>query len=182
MVLWSFFHARRDQTTTEKRTYRSPTGVARAQPGSRVMRRHLWIVLCAVLLVLLLGSFGIVWATNVPDELFIVPEATDIETRSYGFGEREITYRTPAPPYGWYFSVAHNLAAAGWMLPVDHRRAVRTRAEVYWRIRAIGPLYLKQEIVLQGEPHAARITVRRELIIPWRQYVPCALRPSAACT
>jgi hypothetical protein len=104
--------------------------------------------------------------------LLIVPGATDIQVRSFGLGQQQITYRTSGSPYGWYFTIVRNLAADGWSAPVDNRVRLQTAPDIHWRIRPFWFVYLKERVALQGDPDVARITVSREVIIPWRQYLP----------
>ena len=139
------------------------------------MRRKSIIVLVALAigLTLLIVSSAGVWmlAYSRPD-LLIVSNATDIQVQSFGFGEQQITYRTSGLPYGWYFTVVRNLAADGWSAPIDDRVRLQTTPDIHWRIRPFWFVYIKEQVALQGDPDIARITVSREVIIPWRQYLP----------
>ena len=139
------------------------------------MRRKPLIVLVALVTCLALlitcgaGAWGL--ARTGLDRL-IVPDATDIQVRSFGLGEQQITYQAAGSPYRWYFTVARNLAADGWSAPVDNRVRLQTTPDIHWRIWSFWFVYIKERVALQGDPHIARITVSREVIIPWRQYLP----------
>ena len=56
------------------------------------------------------------WLLQPAPTPFLVPGATDIQVSSTGWGERQISYRTPGRPYGWYFTLAHMLDAQPWTL------------------------------------------------------------------
>lgn len=101
-----------------------------------------------------------------------MPGATDIQILSFGFSEQQITYRIAGRPYGWYFAIVRNLAKEGWSAPVDDRVRLQTIPDIHWRISAFWLVYIKEQVALQGDPDFARITVRRELVIPWRTYLP----------
>jgi len=130
------------------------------------------VVLAAGLSLLIASSIGAWKLLFAQQDLFIVPNATSIQVRSFGFGEQQITYRTSGLPYGWYFTVVRNLAADGWSAPVDDRVRLQTIPDVHWRIRPFLFVYIKEQVALQGDPDFAQITVNREVIIPWRQYLP----------
>lgn len=132
--------------------------------------------IAVVVLALALG-IGVWHAASLAPDGLIAANARDVTVQSSGWGEQTIRYTTPGAPYGWYYEVARNLAADGWQLPVDSRTSIRSRAEVYWRLSSFWIVHLSERVAVQGEPHAATITVRRELIVPWRQFVPCAVRP-----
>jgi hypothetical protein len=70
------------------------------------------------------------------------------------------------------FTKVRNLAADGWSAPVDDRVRLRVTPDIHWRIWPFWFVYIKEQVALQGDPDFARITVRREVIIPWRQYLP----------
>ena len=131
------------------------------------------LVALATCLTLLAFSSAAVWRlAHARLDLFIVPNATDIQVQSFGLGEQQITYRTSDSSYGWYFTVVHNLAADGWSSPIDDRVRLQTTPDIHWRIRPFWFVYIKDRVALQGDPNLARITVTREVIIPWRQYLP----------
>jgi len=124
------------------------------------------------LALLVAGCLGAWELVHLQQDLFIVPGATDIQIQWSGFSEQQFTYRTSGPPYGWYFTVVRNLAADGWSAPVDDRVRLQTIPDVHWRIRPFLFVYIKEQVALQGDPDFAWITVNREIIIPWRQYLP----------
>jgi amylosucrase len=153
----------------------SRTNASGSRRGKRRLRRKPTIVLVALAtgLALLVASCAGAWELARPRlGLFIVPGATDIQVRSFGLGEQQITYRASGSPYGWYFTVVRNLAADGWSAPVDDRVRLQTTPDIHWRISPFWLVYIKEQVALQGDPDVARITVRREVIIPWRQYLP----------
>lgn len=123
-------------------------------------------------LVLLIGGAGVWKSTHTQLDMFIVPHATDIQIQSFGFGEQQIIYRTSSSPYEWYFTVVRNLAAAGWSAPIDDRVRLQTIPDIHWRIWPLWFVYIKERVALQGDPNVARITISREIIIPWRLYLP----------
>ena len=123
------------------------------------------------LALLIAGGVGVWRLARPPLDRFIVPEAVNVQVQPYGFGEQRITYRTAGAPYAWYFQLARNLAADGWSGPIDNRTGIRRTPEIHWRISQLGPIYLKEEVWLQGDPHIAQIRVYREIIIPWRRYI-----------
>lgn len=130
-------------------------------------------LLVALALALVVASCAGVWlAIRAPQRLFLVPGAADIQVSSLGLATQLITYHAPGPPYTWYYTVVRNLSAEGWSAPVVTRAGIRNTPEIHWRISSWWLIYIKEEVGLQGEPDFARITVRREIIIPWRQYLP----------
>jgi hypothetical protein len=130
------------------------------------------VALATGLTLLVVSSAGIWKLAGARPDLFIVPNATDIQVRSFRFGEQQITYRASGSPYGWYFTIVRNLAADGWSAPIDDRVRLQTAPDIHWRIRPFWFVYIKERVALQGDPDIARITVSREVIIPWRQYLP----------
>jgi hypothetical protein len=116
------------------------------------LRRKSIIVLVALAtgLTLLVASTAGVWMLAHPrPDLFIVSNATDIQVRSSGFGEQQITYRTSGLPYGWYFTVVRNLAADGWSAPIDDRVRLQTTPDIHWRIRPFWFVYIKEWVALR---------------------------------
>jgi hypothetical protein len=136
------------------------------------LRGRIALLALALSLVLLLGCGVGMWSSlRPPLRDLILPNAVGVQIVSYGFGEQQITYRSPGRPYGWYFMVVRNLAADGWIMPIERRDGLRTHPEVYWRIRQLWLVYLKEEVALQGDPNVAQITIRRDIIIPWRRWL-----------
>ena len=103
---------------------------------------------------------------------FIVPGAADVQIQALSLGAQQITYQTTDGQYGWYFAAVRKLSAEGWSAPVDSRVRLQAYPSVYWRIRPLWFVYVKERVALQGDPGRAQITVSRELIIPWRRYFP----------
>jgi hypothetical protein len=130
------------------------------------------VALAIGLALVVAGCIGAWELTRAQMSLLIVPGATDIQIQSSGFAEEQITYRTSGRPYGWYYTVVRNLAAEGWSAPIDDRVRLQTTPDIHWRIKPFWLVYIKEQVGLQGDPDFARITIRREVIIPWRQYLP----------
>lgn len=135
-------------------------------------RRVTLIGLSIGLALIIAGCIGAQRVGSAVQAILIVPGATEVELRSAGFGEQRITYRAPGPAYAWFFSTTRNLAKNGWTAPVDTRSQVRSTPVVYWRISKIWFIYISERIALQGEPNVAQISVRRQLIFPWRRLLP----------
>jgi hypothetical protein len=130
------------------------------------------VALVTGLALLIVSSTGAVMFARTGLDRLIVPGATDIQVRSFGLGEQQITYRASGSPYRWYFTVVRNLAADGWSAPVDDRVRLQISPDIHWRIWPCGFVYVKERVALEGDPDVARIAVSREVIIPWRQYLP----------
>jgi hypothetical protein len=130
------------------------------------------LVALTLLLSGMLVAIGI-WMLSCPAVTsFIVPGVTDVQVVNLGWGQRQISYRAPGPPYAWYFTVTRNLETSGFLLlnrwrpdesptydPIVPLRFEREFATLLW-----------DEVVLtpdRGDPQRARITVRRRIIIPW---------------
>ena len=124
------------------------------------------------LALIIAGCVGAQRVGGVLQAILIVPGASQVELRSAGFGEQRISYRAPGPAYAWFFTTTRNLAKNGWTPPLDTRSQVRSTPVVYWRISKFWFIYISEQIALQGEPDLARISVRRQLIIPWRRLLP----------
>lgn len=130
------------------------------------------VALAVALALLIAGCAGAWRLARPPLDLLIASGAAEVQVQPYGFGEQRITYRAPGAPYAWYFRVARNLAADGWSAPIDNRIGIRNTPEIHWRISQLWFVYLKEEVALQGDANLARITLYREIIIPWRRYLP----------
>jgi hypothetical protein len=137
---------------------------------------HRWrrvLVVCVLGLALPMAGAAAAWQIlHPPLHVFIVPGATEIQIRADGFGEQQLTYRSSGAPYAWYFTVARNLARDGWSAPIDNRLGIRATPETHWRISPVWFGYIKEEVMLQGDPNIARILLRRTIIIPWARYLP----------
>ena len=152
-----------------------PTSLTQDRRRKCWLRRKPIVVLVTLvtgLALLIVCSTTVMLLARTGLDRLIVPGATDIQIRLSGLGEQQITYRAAGPPYGWYFTVARDLAADGWAAPVDSRVRLQTTPDIHWRIWPLGFVYIKERVALQGDPDVARITVSREVIIPWRQYLP----------
>jgi hypothetical protein len=131
------------------------------------------IAIFAVLLALC-AAIGATWiALQPPLESLIVPGATNVRVVASGWGEWQIAYHMPGPPYAWYYALAHNLEARRWTT-LDSWRPGGTNT-VY---NAVMPLHFQQvyfgfvqdEVVLVPDdrsPKVAHITVRRRITLRW---------------
>jgi len=113
-------------------------------------------------------------ALQPPLELLIVPGAVDVQAIPSGWGAWQIAYRTPGPPYTWYYALAQRLEMRGWTT-LDSWHPGKTDS-VY---NPIIPLqfqkvyfgFVQDEIVLVPDdrsPKIAHITMRRRIILRWR--------------
>lgn len=137
------------------------------QPGSRL--RALALI---GLLALGLGCGLAGWRlTSAPAERWLVAGASDLRVASDGFSRQQISYTAPGQPYAWYFELLRRLAHDQWQAPVDTRTRIRVVPDVHWRLRQIGPIYIEEQIAIQGEPNRARIELRRRIIVPWRSWL-----------
>jgi hypothetical protein len=103
-------------------------------------------------------------------ELLIVPGATNVQIITTGWGQRQITYRAPGPPYAWYYATAHRLDTRGWTA-LDPWRPAGT-GSVYTpivplRFQQLYVLIQDQVVLLPDEraPSIARIQVRRSIAL-----------------
>ena len=125
------------------------------------------LALCSVLITL--GACGIgAWAAARPPlTIFIVPNATDIQVVSQGWGAWQIRYYAPGSPTTWYMDVAKQLEAQHWSSPVYEYGALSrtySRASSFW----FGELWEWAYLTFDPlRPHGAQITVRRALSISW---------------
>ena len=129
----------------------------------------------AVFVVLLVAGIagGGMWLLQPASTPFLVPGATDIQVITSGWGERQISYRAPGRPYGWYFTVADRLVAQQWTPPDPWNRTAPR--DTYNRVVLFWSGYLWDQVVLvpdDSDPQRARITVRRRIVIPWWRYWP----------
>ena len=122
-----------------------------------------------------LGGCGIGgWVAVRPSlALFIVPNATDIQMVSQGWGAWQIRYYAPGSPTTWHIDVAKQLEAQHWSSPdrVEYGALSRTysRASLFgfgalweWAYLTVDPL----------RPHVAHINVQRWIAISWRWRLP----------
>ena len=129
-------------------------------------------LLTAVITLIAVG--GATWtALQFPIESLIVPGALDTNVVSIGWGERQITYHAPGPPYAWYYATAHRLEAHGWTALDPWRPA--GNGSVYTpivplRFQQVYILIQDQIVLLPDErsPNFARIQVRRWIVLRWR--------------
>jgi hypothetical protein len=128
-------------------------------------------VFTAFLALIVVG--GATWtALQPPIESLIVPGAVDVRVTTTGWGQRQITYHAPGPPFAWYYATAHRLEVRGW-IALDTWRPTGT-GSVY---TPIAPLRFQQlyvliqdQIVLLPDarsPNFARIEMRRQLVLRW---------------
>jgi hypothetical protein len=129
-------------------------------------------IFAALLALIAIG--GATWtALQPPIEALIVPGAVDVQMTATGWGQRQITYHAPGPPFAWYYATAHRLEVRGW-IALDPWRPSGT-GSVY---TPITPLRFQQLYVLVQDqvllipnaqsPNAARIEMRRQLVLRWR--------------
>jgi hypothetical protein len=129
-------------------------------------------ILAALLALITVG--GATWtALQPPIESLIIPGAINVRTVATGWGQRQITYHAPGPPFAWYYATAHRLEVRGW-IALDPWRPSGT-GSVY---TPIAPLRFQQLYVLIQDqvvlvpdarsPNAARIEIRRQLVLRWR--------------
>lgn len=153
---------------------RSTRRAAAAGQAARIVSRRRAGLLALVVTLALVGAGGAsVWQLlRSPVPGLIVPGAVAVHTQSHGLGGQQITYQSHGRPYGWYFVLVRNLAASGWTMPLERREGIHDDPEVYWRLSPLWFGYLKEEVAVEGDPDFARITIRREIILPWRRYLP----------
>jgi hypothetical protein len=131
------------------------------------------IAIFATLLALLTVG-GATWtALQPPIQALIVPGAVDVQVTASGWGQHQVTYRAPGPPFAWYYATAHRLEVQGW-IALDPWRPSGT-GSVYTPITPLRfrHLYvvLEDQVVLIPDarsPNAARIDLRRQLVLRWR--------------
>lgn len=132
---------------------------------------------CGVFVVLFVAGIagGGMWLLQPAPTPFLVPSATDIQIINTGWGERQISYRAPGRPYGWYFTLVNDLAAQKWTQPDAWNPA--TPRHTYNHVVTLWFGYLWDQAVLspdRGDPEHATITLRRRIVIPWWRYWPPA--------
>ncbi|MFL5805159.1 MAG: hypothetical protein ACJ8CR_25885, partial [Roseiflexaceae bacterium] len=117
---------------------------------------------------------GAAWiALQPPLESLIVPGATNVRVVATGWGEWQIAYRAPGPPYAWYYALAHGLEARHWTA-LDGWRPGGT-GSVYHpivplRFQQVYFGFIQDQIVLipdDRSPNSARITIRRWVVPRW---------------
>jgi hypothetical protein len=73
------------------------------------------IAILAAVLALAAGG-GATWtALQPPLESLVINDATNVQVVATGWGEWQIAYRTPGPPYTWYYATAQGLERRGWI-------------------------------------------------------------------
>jgi hypothetical protein len=101
-----------------------------------------------------------------PVEAMIIPGAINVQVIATGWGQRQITYRAPGPPYAWYHATAHRLEAQGWTALDPWRPAGTGSAYTPMMPVRFQQLYIliQDQVVLVPDarsPNLARIQVRR---------------------
>ena len=86
-----------------------------------------------------------------------------------GLGERLITFQATGERYGWYFTIARRLVAAGWIPPDTWGPASQLNTYTHVSSRSIG--YLWEHVELRRQPSQARITAASWMTIPWKRYL-----------
>jgi hypothetical protein len=129
------------------------------------------LALIGVVLVVGSCAAGAWRAADPPLAPFLLPGATNIQVVEIGMGERQITYRSPAPPYDWYFTLARQLEDQGWTLrnrwrPDGPTPTYDPLVPLWFEREYAGVLW--EEVLLapdRGDPQ--RATVRWRISIPW---------------
>ena len=75
------------------------------------------LIILSLLLLLLSCGIGGRMAMRPLVELFLVPGATNVEIRTLGWNEWQISYYAPGSPTTWSSDVAHQLEAQHWSSP-----------------------------------------------------------------
>lgn len=118
------------------------------------------------LLLLVAGLVGLN-ALRLPPEALIAPGAAEVRVVEESWGRRVVRYRPQALPSVWMRAVADRLEERGW-LPVDRDDPYR-RAHAYRRVAVFGPLCYIEQVELRDERGAARVSVRSQVVLVWRQ-------------
>lgn len=114
---------------------------------------------CAVLL-----CAGAMWFA-APERVLAVPGAFDVRVVHTAPGTRVITFEIADTGGDWAYQLDRSLRARGW-LPPDYSGAP-AQFTIYSHVMSFGVGTLWEEADIQGNAHAARITVRRWLRLPW---------------
>jgi hypothetical protein len=125
-------------------------------------------------LVTLIAIGGATWtAVQPPIDSLIIPGAVDVQVVATGWGQRQITYRAPGPPYTWYYATAHRLEERGWTA-LDPWRPTGTGSAhtpiVPLRFQQLYVLIQDQVVLIPDtrSPNIARIETHRWLVLRWR--------------
>jgi hypothetical protein len=122
----------------------------------------------------LIAIGGATWtALQPPIDSLIIPGAVDVQVVTTGWGQRQVTYHAPEPPFAWYYAMAHRLEVQGW-IAIDPWRPSGT-GSVYNPITPLRFQYLyvvlEDQVVLIPDarsPNTAHIDLRRQLVLRWR--------------
>jgi hypothetical protein len=112
---------------------------------------------------------GTWFAARPPITRFIAPGAQQVHTRDIGLGRRLITYQAAGERYEWYFTIARQLEASGWIPPDKWGPA--SQINTYTHVTPLWLGFLWEQVELHGEPNQARISIHRWITIPWRRYI-----------
>jgi hypothetical protein len=129
--------------------------------------RHMIPVFAAMFSVPLLDCILSTWFLVQPPVMLFVPsDARDVRVSELGFGQRLLTYRTSSERYQWYVTVATRLTARDWQPPEPWEPSAQSGT--YLRVTPLWLGLLWEQAELHGEPHQARIILRRWLTLSWQ--------------
>lgn len=136
------------------------------------MIRRFTLLLLPLLALGMSCAAGLWLVARPPVAPYVVPGATGLRVRDVAPGERLISYDAPGQRYDWYFAVSGGLERARWIPP--DKWGAASQINTYTRVSPILGGYaghVWEQVELHGEPNHARITVRRWVTFPWRQYL-----------
>lgn len=145
------------------------------------LHRHLaktpWLLAIGLLLAVSSCAAGS-WIVVTPSvEVFLVPDAHDIQVSSTGLGDWQISYMTAGRPYAWYHSLARTLKGRQWILrnparpdlagfSYDPIRPLRFEISYGWLLWDEAVLYPDH-----NNPYRVTIQLRRQMVLA-RWYPP----------
>jgi hypothetical protein len=137
--------------------------------------RRLLVALSLLGLASVVVCAAAVWfAARPPITRFVVPGAQDVRIHEIGLGQRLITYQAAGGRYAWYFTIASQLEASGWIPP--DKWGPPSQINTYTHVSPLWIGFLWEQVELHGEPNQARITIHRWITVPWRQYIVMSMR------